>query len=92
VRVSSNKGGLGHLLGAAGAVESVLTTLACQRQVALPSLNVDSPDAEFNDLNIGKLDSDLDLKNDSKSRIIALKNSFGFGGTNASLCIASFVE
>ncbi|PQO22354.1 beta-ketoacyl-[acyl-carrier-protein] synthase II [Rhodobacteraceae bacterium WD3A24] len=76
--MSSTKSAIGHLLGAAGAVEAIFCILAMRDQVAPPTINLDNP----------AVDSRLDLAaNAPREREInvALSNSFGFGGTNASL-------
>ena len=76
--MSSTKSMVGHLLGAAGAVEAIFTLLAMRDSVAPPTINLDSPDDGC----------DLDLvANEAQARPIdvALSNSFGFGGTNGSL-------
>ncbi|TDF41670.1 beta-ketoacyl-[acyl-carrier-protein] synthase II [Alteromonadaceae bacterium M269] len=78
VLVSSTKSMTGHLLGAAGAVESIFTVLALRDQMAPPTINLDNPGE----------DCDLDfVANKAKpfSADLALCNSFGFGGTNGSL-------
>jgi 3-oxoacyl-[acyl-carrier-protein] synthase II len=78
LKISSNKSMIGHLLGAAGGVEAVATVLTLKEGVIPPTINYEYPDP----------DCDLDytpnkaVKKDVK---YALKNSFGFGGTNASL-------
>ncbi len=76
--MSSTKSATGHLLGAAGAIEAIFSILAIRDQVAPPTLNLDNPPA----------DAVLDLapKKAVKRKIdTVLSNSFGFGGTNASL-------
>jgi 3-oxoacyl-[acyl-carrier-protein] synthase II len=78
VAVSSTKSMIGHLLGAAGAVEAIFTVLALRDQVAPPTINLDNPDAEC-DLNF--------VPHTAQQRTIeyAMSNSFGFGGTNGTL-------
>ncbi len=76
--MSSTKSAIGHLLGAAGAVEAIFCILAIRDQVAPPTLNLDNP----------AVDTALDLapKAAREREIrVALSNSFGFGGTNASV-------
>ncbi|WP_429113307.1 beta-ketoacyl-ACP synthase II [Aeromonas rivipollensis] len=76
--ISSTKSMTGHLLGAAGAIEAIITVLALRDQVAPPTINLDNPDEEC----------DLDLvPHVAKPGQFeyALSNSFGFGGTNGSL-------
>ena len=78
--MSSTKSAIGHLLGAAGAVEAIFSTLALRDQVAPPTLNLRDPSEG--------LDIDLVPLAAKKRRIrYAMSNSFGFGGTNASLVI-----
>ncbi len=78
VAVSSTKSMIGHLLGAAGAVEAIFSILALRDQVAPPTINLDNPD-EGCSLNY--------VPNTAQERAIhsVLTNSFGFGGTNGSL-------
>ena len=79
--MSSTKSSTGHLLGAAGAIEAIFTILAIRDQVAPPTINLDNPATE----------TQIDLAPNQKvSREInfAISNSFGFGGTNASLLLA----
>ncbi len=78
VPVSSTKSSMGHLLGAAGGVESAVCILAIQNGLIPPTLNLTHPDPEC----------DLDYVPGTARRaevVWALNNSFGFGGTNASV-------
>jgi 3-oxoacyl-[acyl-carrier-protein] synthase II len=82
VPVSSTKSMMGHSLGAAGAVEAVVCLLALRHQFLPPNIN------------FGAMDDDLDLNivaNESRLAVVrtALSNSFGFGGTNASILMRS---
>ena len=80
--MSSTKSSIGHLLGAAGAVEAIFATLAIKNEIAPPTLNLENPSIECS------LDL-VPLKPRKASISVALSNSFGFGGTNASLVIQS---
>jgi 3-oxoacyl-[acyl-carrier-protein] synthase II len=76
--MSSTKSAIGHLLGAAGAVEAAFSVLALRDQVAPPTINLDNP----------SVDSPIDLVPNAAKPMkidVALSNSFGFGGTNASV-------
>jgi 3-oxoacyl-[acyl-carrier-protein] synthase II len=78
ISMSSTKSSIGHLLGAAGAVEAIFSILAIRDNVAPPTLNLDNPSVE----------TPIDLvphKARQREIDVALSNSFGFGGTNASL-------
>jgi 3-oxoacyl-[acyl-carrier-protein] synthase II len=79
VAVSSTKSMIGHLLGAAGAVEAIFSVLAIRDQVAPPTINLDNPEDSCADLNL--------VPHRAQERKIdaVLSNSFGFGGTNGSL-------
>jgi 3-oxoacyl-[acyl-carrier-protein] synthase II len=80
VTMSSTKSSTGHLLGAAGAIEAIFCALALRDQVAPPTLNLDNPSVETA--------IDLAPFEARRRRIdVALSNSFGFGGTNASLVL-----
>ena len=78
VTMSSTKSCTGHLLGAAGAIESVFSILALRDQVAPPTINLDNPAVET------PIDLAPNVKREREINV-ALNNSFGFGGTNASL-------
>ena len=78
IAMSSTKSSIGHLLGAAGAVEAIFSVLAIRDDIAPPTINLDNPSVE----------TPIDLvPHQAKKRPIntVLSNSFGFGGTNASL-------
>ncbi|MDW4496825.1 beta-ketoacyl-ACP synthase II [Sulfitobacter sp. D35] len=78
VTMSSTKSATGHLLGAAGAIEAIFSILAIRDQVAPPTINLDTPAVE----------TAIDLAPNAKRARkvdVALSNSFGFGGTNASV-------
>jgi 3-oxoacyl-[acyl-carrier-protein] synthase II len=76
--MSSTKSAIGHLLGAAGAVEAIFSILAIRDGVAPPTLNLDDPSRE------SVIDRVANVAQERKIRV-ALSNSFGFGGTNASV-------
>lgn len=78
VTMSSTKSATGHLLGAAGAIEAIFSILAIRDQVAPPTINLDTPAVET------AIDLAPNAKRERKIRY-ALSNSFGFGGTNASV-------
>lgn len=81
--MSSTKSATGHLLGAAGAIEAIFTVLAIRDQVAPPTINLDNPSVE----------TEIDLvphKPRPREIDYALSNSFGFGGTNASLVLRRY--
>jgi len=83
VTMSSTKSSCGHLLGAAGAIEAIFSILAIRDQVAPPTINLDNPAVE----------TPIDLAPNAKVERqinVALSNSFGFGGTNASVIFGKF--
>ena len=85
ISMSSTKSCIGHMLGAAGAVEAIFSILAIRDRVAPPTINLDNPSVE----------TPIDLvPHNARRREIdtALSNSFGFGGTNASLIFRRYTE
>jgi 3-oxoacyl-[acyl-carrier-protein] synthase II len=98
IYVSSFKGQLGHLLGAAGAVETILTLLSTWHKTAIATKNLHQIDAqlEMEQSPFLKILKDGDnrifTQLPTNNRLVALKNSFGFGGTNASICLSNFVR
>lgn len=87
MNISSTKSMTGHLLGAAGAVESIATILAVKNDIVPPTINHSTPDEE--------IDSNLKLTfNKAEERTVraALSNTFGFGGHNASVIFKKFEE
>jgi 3-oxoacyl-(acyl-carrier-protein) synthase len=85
IPVSSTKSMIGHLLGAAGGVESVISILSIKDDIIPPTINLDTPDPEC--------DLDYVPKQARRTTVnYALSNSFGFGGTNACLLFRKFIE
>jgi 3-oxoacyl-[acyl-carrier-protein] synthase II len=84
IPVSSTKSAIGHLLGAAGAVEAIATLLALRDRIAPPTLNYEEPD-EGLDLDYVPLEARPLANGDT--RAIGISNAFGFGGHNAVLCL-----
>ena len=85
VSMSSTKSATGHLLGAAGAIEAIFSILAMRDQIVPPTLNLDNPSVE----------TAIDLvphKARERNVNVVLSNSFGFGGTNASLVFKAFAQ
>ncbi len=82
--MSSTKSAIGHLLGAAGAAEAIFSVLAINNNVVPPTLNLDDPAPECDGIDL--------VPHKAKERPVraALSNSFGFGGTNASLVLAQY--
>jgi len=76
--MSSTKSATGHLLGAAGAIEAIFGILALRDQVAPPTINLDNPAVAT------KINLAANAKHEREIEVV-LSNSFGFGGTNASL-------
>ena len=86
VSMSSTKSAVGHLLGAAGAVEAVFTIKALQDQICPPTLNLENPADEVKDMDL------VPLKAKKKAIKAAMSNSFGFGGTNSSLIMKVYED
>ena len=83
VTMSSTKSSTGHLLGAAGAIEAIFSILAIRDQVAPPTINLDNPAVE------STIDLAPNVKVERQINIV-LSNSFGFGGTNASVIFGKY--
>ena len=83
VKVSSTKGNTGHLLGAAGVVEAIITTKAIENKLVPPTINYQIPDEEC-DLNI------VPNKPVEQEINVAMSNSLGFGGHNATVVFKKF--
>jgi 3-oxoacyl-[acyl-carrier-protein] synthase II len=84
VSISSTKSAIGHLLGAAGSVEAIFSLLAIEHGILPPTLNLVNPDEEAKGVDL------VPLHAKEKNVNVALSNSFGFGGTNASLVFKKF--
>jgi 3-oxoacyl-[acyl-carrier-protein] synthase II len=85
IPVSSSKSMIGHTIGAAGAIEAIITILSIQNSILTPTINFDQPDPDL----------DLDfVPNQSREKEvnIALSNSFGFGGHNATLVFRKYID
>lgn len=84
VSMSSTKSMTGHLLGAAGGIEAIFCVMAIRDGIVPPTINLENPEEEVGDFDL--------VPNVAKKRTVdvALSNSFGFGGTNASLIIKRF--
>ncbi|CAL5224067.1 g6692 [Coccomyxa viridis] len=86
VRINGTKSMIGHLLGAAGAVEAVATVQAIRTGLLHPTINVDNPESEVDmSVIVGAEKQSLDVR-------VALSNSFGFGGHNSSILFSAFKE
>lgn len=90
ILISSTKGHTGHLLGGAGALESVFTVLACYYGICPSTLNYKINNDESEDSSLLNIISDDKPSSWNNKQRIALKNSFGFGGTNSCLVISNF--
>jgi 3-oxoacyl-[acyl-carrier-protein] synthase II len=83
--VSGTKGATGHLLGAAGALEAAFTVRALVDRLVPPTKNLESPEASSNFEHVHEQTSVGTLR-------VAVSNSFGFGGTNASLVFKAYED
>ena len=90
VLVSSTKGATGHLLGAAGSIEALFTMMACRTGQVPPTVNLINPDTGYN-LNYVLGGQSSLWKHEAVPRT-AITNSFGFGGTNASVIFSEYIE
>lgn len=88
VTVSSTKGATGHLLGASGSVEAIFTILSCYSKQIPPNVNLDNPDTKYPVCLAGK--TPISWSHNGFSEQVGLSNSFGFGGTNASIIFKSY--
>ncbi len=84
IAVTATKSSTGHLLGGAGAVEAIFTVLAIHERVVPPTINLDNPDPEI------KLDVVTTPRKLAEGPILAISNSFGFGGHNAVVAFRSY--
>jgi 3-oxoacyl-[acyl-carrier-protein] synthase II len=85
IPVASNKSFLGHMLGASGAVETIVTALGLEKKIMPPNLNLDNPDPQCNLCFVGKESMQI-------NKPVAMKNSFGFGGNNAVLILRRYQD
>jgi 3-oxoacyl-[acyl-carrier-protein] synthase II len=86
IPISSTKGATGHCFGAAGAIEAVFTTLALRDRIVPPTINLDTPDPACD------LDYVPNVARPAPDLSVALSNSFGFGGHNASIVLRRWEE
>ncbi|MFZ0381550.1 MAG: beta-ketoacyl-[acyl-carrier-protein] synthase family protein [Solirubrobacteraceae bacterium] len=89
IPVSSTKSAIGHLLGAAGAVEAIATVFALSERIAPPTLGYEEPDEGLDLDYVADGPRPLVVNGNGHGRAIALSNSFGFGGHNAVLCLGA---
>ena len=83
ISMSSTKSSIGHLLGAAGSVEAIFSILSIRDQIVPPTINLENPEIDTKIDLVPRIARERNVKR-------ALSNSFGFGGTNASLVIGKF--
>ncbi|ODM95734.1 3-oxoacyl-[acyl-carrier-protein] synthase, mitochondrial [Orchesella cincta] len=91
VPISSTKGNHGHLLGAAGAVETIIALTAIKHGQLPPSIDIPEVEKDFQNIRMVTASKNVTVEDIPDNRIVTLKNSFGFGGTNASLCIVYYM-
>ena len=84
IAVSATKASTGHLLGGAGAIEAIFTVLAIKNRIAPPTINLDNQDPEI------PLDVVTEPRVLPEGPIVAISNSFGFGGHNAVVAFRSY--
>ena len=84
ISMSSTKSSIGHLLGAAGSVEAVFSILAIRDQICPATLNLEDPEDEVKDMDL------VPLTPKKRQINVAMSNSFGFGGTNATLIFKKY--
>jgi 3-oxoacyl-[acyl-carrier-protein] synthase II len=89
IPVSSTKSAIGHLLGAAGAVEAIATIIALNERVAPPTLNYEEQEEGLDLDYVPDGPRPLIVNGNGHGRAVALSNSFGFGGHNAVLCLGA---
>src|SRR5262245_10089148 len=88
--ISSTKSMIGHLLGASGGVELIATALTIKHGVIHPTINLDNPDINPENAELGPCDLDYVPKSARRQRVrYAISNSFGFGGHNACLVVGA---
>ena len=95
VHVTSHKGNFGHLMGAAGSVESIFAALSLTRKILPHTINLDQADSNMEIKGNTKIvRNNIDASNEEtkERRKLILKNSFGFGGTNVSLLFGEFLN
>ncbi len=85
IRISSTKSMLGHCLGAAGAIEAVVTVLAIKKQIAPPTIHLKEPDSDCDLDYVPNFSSSMEIR-------VAMSNSFAFGGNNTSIVFGKYVN
>ena len=90
IKVTALKGATGHLLGATGAVESIVTVLSCFYGQIPPIINLEKLDPQIQKLPFKPIFVTGQIAQWPSTRRVALKNGFGFGGTNATLAFSNF--